>query len=208
MHGGASISPSALRYGAFAPDRLGAARDRVASAAVRPVGPTDTIAIDAGPTGYALARALPASFAGSVITHSMPVLQLLAERPGAARLVALGGELRIDRHAFVGPSTEAALAGLRARTFFLEPSAMDARGLYSDSVSEARVQRRLMDIADDVVLLATADVASRSAPALIAPLDHLTKLVVDAPVPRELATAMRRAGVTVQEHVVAPSYAK
>ena len=151
VHGGASLAPSALHGGASSGDGLGAARRRVAALAVELVGDTDTIAVDAGPTAYALARMLPEDFKGSVITHSMPVVQWLAEQPAGSRLVALGGEFRADRHAFVGPSTEAALAGLRARTFFLEPAAVDSRGLYAGSPAEASLQRRLMDIADDVV---------------------------------------------------------
>ena len=91
VHGGASLAPSALHGAAFPPDRLGAARGRVAALAAELVGATDTIAVDAGPTAYTLARALPESFSGSVITHSMPVVQLLAEQSTGARLVALGG---------------------------------------------------------------------------------------------------------------------
>jgi DeoR/GlpR family transcriptional regulator of sugar metabolism len=77
------------------------------------------------------------------ITHSIPVLQLLDERTTAARMVALGGELLADRHAFVGPTTEAVVAGLRARTFFLAPAAIDAGGMYAQTAAEASLQRRL-----------------------------------------------------------------
>src|SRR4249919_753439 len=71
----------------------------------------------------ALARALPKTFSGSIITHSMPVVQLFATGPSlAAGLVALGGELRCDHHDFVGPCAEAALEWLRAKTYFLEPT--------------------------------------------------------------------------------------
>jgi DeoR/GlpR family transcriptional regulator of sugar metabolism len=197
VHGGASLSPSALHDAAFPRDRLGAARGRVAALAAELVGATDTIAVDAGPTAYALARALPEFFGGSVITHSMPVVQLLAEHPTGARLVALGGELRADRHAFVGPSTEAALAGLRARTVFLEPAAVDPRGLCAGTPAEASLQRRLMGIADDVVVIGTLDVTRSSAPALIASLDQVTRFVIDGPVPAELGAALRRSGVAV-----------
>lgn len=197
VHGGASLTPSALHGAAFPRDALDAARGRVAGLAAELVGPADTIAVDAGPTAYALAHALPESFSGSIITHSMPVLQLLAEQPGA-RLVALGGELRADRHAFVGPSTEAALTGLRARTFFLEPAAVDPRGVYGGSPAEASLQRRLMDIADEVVVLAVSGITRGSAPAQIARLDRVTRFVTDGPVPGELCTALRRAGVAVQ----------
>ncbi len=194
VHGGASIAPGALGA-AYPRDAMSAARDRVAALAAELIGTADTIAVDAGPTAHALVRALPDSFTGSVITHSMPVLQLLAAHPSGARLVALGGELRPDRHAFVGPSTEAALAGLRARTFFLDPAAVDARGVYAGSPAEASVQRALMEIADQVVLIAAADVPRRSAPALVAPLDRLSRFVTDRPLPPELDAAMRRAGV-------------
>jgi DeoR/GlpR family transcriptional regulator of sugar metabolism len=198
VHGGASLAPSALHGAAFPRDRLGAARGRVAALAAELVGPTDTIALDAGPTAYALARALPESFSGSIITHSMPVVHLLAEQSTKARLVALGGELRADRYAFVGPSTEAALAGLRARTVFLEPAAVDPRGLYAGSPAEASLQRRLMDIADHVVMIGTVDVTRSSAPALIASLDHVTRFVTDGAVPAELCRALRRSGVAMR----------
>src|SRR3954451_15793930 len=81
VHGGASLAPSALRGSAF-PDAHARSQERVARRAAGLVGASDTIAIDAGATAFALARALPEDFGGCVITHSMPVLQLLAERTG------------------------------------------------------------------------------------------------------------------------------
>jgi DeoR/GlpR family transcriptional regulator of sugar metabolism len=74
---------------------------------------------------------------------------------------------------------------------------VDPRGVYAGSCAEASLQRRLMDIADDVVLIATLDVTRRSAPALIAPLDHATRFVTDGPVPAELCTALCRSGVAM-----------
>src|SRR3954471_17826248 len=89
VHGGASLAPSALRGSAF-PDAHARSQERVARRAAGLVGASDTIAIDAGATAFALARALPEDFGGCVITHSMPVLQLLAERTGGVRMVSLG----------------------------------------------------------------------------------------------------------------------
>jgi DeoR/GlpR family transcriptional regulator of sugar metabolism len=200
VHGGASLTPGALRGQAFPDDGNGVGRARVAKHAAGRVGPADTIAVDAGPTAYALAQALPAAFRGSVITHSMPVLHMLDELQRASRTVALGGELLGDRHAFVGPTTEAAVAQLRARTFFLSPTAVDARGTYARSPAEASVQRKLVDIADEVVLVATHEVFTASAPARVAPLDRLTCVVTDRPLPRDVAAALREADVTA--HVV------
>ena len=108
----------------------------------------------------------------------------------------MGGELLAERHAFVGPATEAALEQLRARTFFVSPAAVDELGLYARTPAEASVQRRLIGIADRVVLVATHEVYTTSAPARIAPLDRLTALVSDRPPPRAIAAALRRADAT------------
>jgi DeoR family transcriptional regulator of aga operon len=180
-----------------------AAARRVARRAVEFLMPGDTVALDAGPAAHELARALPADFGGSVITHSMPVMQVLAERAGAPegpRLVALGGELTGTRQALVGPTTLDAIAGLRARTFFLDAAAVDVRGTYACSPAEAEVARALARIADEVVLLAPARVFTDSAPALIATLDRLTAVVADRPPPAALAAALDRADVAL--HVV------
>jgi DeoR/GlpR family transcriptional regulator of sugar metabolism len=204
VHGGVSLPAESLRRvalsgsGSSVPvlDGVEPGRAGVAERAAAMVGPTDTIALDAGPTALALARALSVDFHGSVITHSMPVLRLLDEQPSGATVVALGGELLAERHAFVGPATEAALEPLRARTFFVSPAAVDERGLYARTPAEASVQRRLIGIADRVVLVATHEVYTTSAPARIAPLDRLTALVSDRPPPRAIAVALRQVDAT------------
>jgi DeoR/GlpR family transcriptional regulator of sugar metabolism len=197
VHGGAALSLAELRPAAFPDDGNEPGRARIAACAARLVAESDTIAVDAGPTAYAMARALPPAFHGSVITHSMPVLQLLDQRELPVRAVALGGELQAERHAFVGPTAEAAAGQLRARTFFLATAAADGRGTYSRSPAEASLQRRLIGIADHVVLLATHEVFTGSAPACVAPLHRLTAVVTDRRLPPGVSAALGRAGAVV-----------
>jgi DeoR/GlpR family transcriptional regulator of sugar metabolism len=200
VHGGvglAAVGHDAGRSGT-AHDRTGP--QRVGRRAAELVGPGDTVALDAGPSAVELARALSGTFTGSVITHSMPVMRLLAERavgPTAPRLVALGGELTPARRAFVGPTTLEAIAGLRARIFFLDAAAVDVRGTYACSTAEARVARGLADIADQVVLLVTQESSISSAPALVVGLDRFTAAVTDGPLPGPLLAGLERAGVAV-----------
>ena len=194
FHGGAALAPGCAPHSAFPDDHEAAADQRIGVFAAGLVDDGDTVVIDAGPTAYALARALPDDFSGCVITNSMPVLQFFDER-GTARTLALGGELLPDRHAFIGPTTEAMVAGLRARTYFLAPPAIDARGLYARSAAEASLQRKLLDIADRVVVLATRQAFSSSAPAKVAPLDRLTAVVTDEGPPADVAVVLRRLGV-------------
>jgi DeoR/GlpR family transcriptional regulator of sugar metabolism len=193
VHGGVGLA-----VGAVGPVRSAAGSRRVARRAVELVSGGDTVALDAGPATYELARALPDDFAGSVITYSMLVMQVLAERAAVSagpRLVALGGELSGARQALVGPTTLDAIAGLRARTFFLDAAAVDVRGVYACSTAEARVARGLAEIADEVVLLASGGAFTGSAPALVATLDRLTAVVADAEPPTAVVAELDRAGV-------------
>jgi DeoR/GlpR family transcriptional regulator of sugar metabolism len=200
VHGGVSLVPPPA--GPVSPaDGDEGARRRIALCALTLLGDDDTIAVDAGPTARELAQILPRDFRGSVITHSMPVMQLLTQRPAAPRLVALGGELLPARQAFVGPATLEAIGQVRARTFFLAAAAVDPRGVYARSSAEAGVERRLMQIADRVVLLAPHGVFAESAPALVGPLSQLSAVVTDRPPPPVVASALTRAGTTI--HVAA-----
>jgi DeoR/GlpR family transcriptional regulator of sugar metabolism len=199
VHGGVGLAAFGHDGGRSETMRDRGGPQRVARCAARLVRAGDTVALDAGPSALELVRALPDDFTGSVITHSMSVMHLLAERvaPEGPRLVALGGELVGTRQALVGPTTLEALAGLRARMFFLDAAAVDVRGTYACSPAEARVARGLADIADEVVLLVTREAFSGSAPALVAGLHRLTAAVTDGPPPVALAAALEREGVVV-----------
>jgi DeoR family transcriptional regulator of aga operon len=126
VHGGASLSPRELRRTAFPEAEETEGQKRVARDAAGLVGCQDTIAIDAGATGLAIPRALPASFTGCVITHSMPALVVLT-RERAGWVVALDGEFLPARAAFVGPTTEAAVGNFgRGRSSCRRPSSTHA----------------------------------------------------------------------------------
>jgi DeoR family fructose operon transcriptional repressor len=185
VRGGVSVPHGPLHAPAFV-SRAGiasAAKRLIAETAVELIGPTDTVAIDAGTTTYALAEALPENFRGSVVTHSVPVIQLMLNR-GTGRIVGLGGDVLPESQAFVGPMTVDATARLRVRTLFLGAAAADDRGVYVATDIERPTKQALIDIADQVVLLADHTKFTTSAPVLLCPWDHITTVVTDrAPSP-------------------------
>ncbi|MBB5157664.1 DeoR/GlpR family DNA-binding transcription regulator [Saccharopolyspora phatthalungensis] len=168
------------------------AKQRIATAATDLIGPQDTIALDAGTTVCALTETLPASFTGSVVTHSIPVIQhFLAQ--GGTRVVGLGGDLYPVSEAFVGPMTVDAAARLRVRTFFLGAAAVDDRGVYVASDIERPTKLALMDIADQVVLLVDETKFAMSAPVLLCSLDRLDALITDRQPPTAVAERLTAA---------------
>lgn len=156
------------------------AKRRIATAARELVGVGDTIAVDAGTTAYELGAALPDGWSGCVVTHSVPLLQLMLDR-SPARVVGLGGDLFADSQAFVGPMTVDAATRVRVRTFFLGAAAIDERGVYVAMDVERPTKQALMDIADEVVLLVDHGKFETSAPVRLCPLARLHAVVTDRP---------------------------
>jgi DeoR family fructose operon transcriptional repressor len=198
VHGGASLPHGTLRTADFASRgrREREAKRRIARAAAALVAPNATIAIDAGTTTFELAAALPDTFTGCVITHSVPVLQHMLHLP-AARVIGLGGELLADSQALVGALTVQALGGLSADIVFLGVAAVNERGIYVATDLERPTKQALLDVAQRVVVLADHSKFSVSAPVRLAPLDRVDVLVTDAPLAAGTAEAFERAGVAV-----------
>lgn len=199
VRGGVSVPHGPLHAPAFV-SRAGVAAEakrRIAEAAVGLIGPADSIAIDAGTTTYALAEALPDDFLGSVVTHSVPVIQLMLNR-GSGRVVGLGGDVLPESQAFVGPMTVDAAAGLRVRTLFLGAAAVDDRGVYVATDIERPTKQALIDIADQVVLLADHTKFTTSAPVLLCPWNRVATVVTDQPPSRSISDQLTRTGVTLR----------
>jgi DeoR family fructose operon transcriptional repressor len=198
VHGGVGLPHSGIYTTGFF-SRVSAEAEgkrAVAAAALRYVHPGDALVIDAGTTCLALAQSLPSSFAGKVVTHSVPVLQRTLSLP-AACTIGLGGELLHDSQAFVGDSAVATLKTLRANTAFVGLAAVDAGGLYMERELERPIKAAVMECAEKVVVLACASKIGRTALVRLGGLDSMDVLITDAPVPAELKRALHAAKVDV-----------
>jgi DeoR/GlpR family transcriptional regulator of sugar metabolism len=196
VHGGVSLPHATLRTSEFVSRARSQAESKrqIALAAAARVRPSDAVAIDAGTTTFDVAVSLPDDFMGSVVTHSVPVIQHLLNLPGV-RVVGLGGDLYPPSQAFVGPATAEQAAHLRVRTFFLGAAAVDARGVYVEADVERSTKLALMDAADEIVLCVDHSKFSRSAAVRLCSLDRLTALVCDLAPPDRVRGQLDRFGV-------------
>ncbi|HVX47186.1 MAG TPA: DeoR/GlpR family DNA-binding transcription regulator, partial [Mycobacteriales bacterium] len=157
VHGGVStMAGRVLAEGTDYRERAGsmaAAKRAIAAAAVRLVTDGSTIAIDTGTTALELARLLPEELAVSVVTPSLPVMVELLSHPGV-QVHGLGGDLHPVTQSFAGPATVAAIGELRVERLFLAANGIRGTGVYCGNGFDAVVKRALIDIADEVVLLA------------------------------------------------------
>ncbi|HKJ12709.1 MAG TPA: DeoR/GlpR family DNA-binding transcription regulator [Ornithinimicrobium sp.] len=196
VHGGVGLPHSGIYTTGFF-SRVTAESDgkrAIAEKALRFIRPGDAVVIDAGTTCLALAQALPSSFAGKIVTHSVPVLQRTLSLP-AACTIGLGGELLHDSHAFVGDSAVATLTDLRANTAFVGVAALDPDGLYMERELERPIKSAVMRCAEKVVVLASASKIGRTALVRLGALESMDVLITDAAVPTALRRDLRAAGV-------------
>jgi DeoR/GlpR family transcriptional regulator of sugar metabolism len=198
VRGGASLAAKASNGSFDTRWGLGIdAKRRLAERACAWIGEGDAIALDAGTTTYQLARSLPAGFSGCVVTHSVPVLELLLDR-ATVRVIVLGGDLYRPSRAFAGPMTVEAASRLRVRTFFMGAAAIDQRGVYVAADVERGAKLKLMEIADRVVLLADHSKFGKSAPVLLCDFSRIEALVTDGIVPDELTVALGAQRVRIE----------
>lgn len=169
---------------------------RIGETAAGLLDPDEVVLFDAGTTALEVAQALPSPFHGYVITHSVPVLRGLVDRPDV-RVNCLGGDLNPASQALVGPTTMENLHKVSARTAVLGAAAVDERGLYVAQDIERSAKLGFIERADRVVLVADHTKLDRSAALLLAPLDVVDVVVTDRPVPAPVAQALRAAGVEV-----------
>lgn len=166
-------------------------------AAVAAMLPRDAaVGFDAGTTTLEAARHLPADFAGTVVTNSVPVVDLMLDRPRST-VICLGGELLHESRCLVGPDTPSMTRGLKIRTLVLGAGAVDQDGIYVRSRLELDAKRALLDIADEVVLATDVSKFRVGAPVRVCGLERVDTWVVDGPLPRALAEVTRRNGSRV-----------
>lgn len=195
VHGGASLIHSTLRTADFSgrAQQYSDAKRRIADAAQRFIGRDSIIAIDAGTTAFAAVTALPADFRGTVITHSIPVLQHMLSLP-QVKVLGLGGELVADNQAMVGPRAVEGLANLRADVFFLGAAAVDDDGVYVATDIERPIKQAFISSSSKVVLLADHGKLSLTAAVRLTGFDQIHVAITDSMPSAQVRLALDKAG--------------
>ena len=198
VHGGASLPYGTHGTADFSrrAKRLSEAKRKIAEAAQAYVPERGVIAVDAGTTAFAVVHELPQEFSGTVISHSIPVLQHMLSVP-KARVLGLGGELLIESQALVGPRAVEGLAGLKADVLFLGAAALDPDGVYVTTDIERPVKEALIASASLVVLVADHEKFSVSAAVRLVDFSAIDVVITDAPPRQDVGLRLKAAGTDV-----------
>jgi DeoR/GlpR family transcriptional regulator of sugar metabolism len=169
----------------------------IARLAAALVGERDTIVIDVGTTALEVARALPTSFRGRVLTNSVPAVMALADRE-EIEIQLCGGQVRHGDAACSGAHAEAFFAEFYADKAFLGSGGVHAEAGLTDYHPPEVVTRRMI-IAHAAACYVLADSSKLGAIAVhrVCPLDRVTAVITDPDASPEATRALRGAGCTV-----------
>jgi DeoR/GlpR family transcriptional regulator of sugar metabolism len=168
----------------------------IGMSAVQLVEGAATLFIGIGTTAEQFALFLPPREELLVVTGSLPVASLLGTRPG--RVVALGGTVRRDELACVGPIAVSSMLRYHADIAVLGAAGLSARHGISELDDEvAEIHRVMIQQSDRLIVIVDSSKLGMSAPATVAPLSAIDTVVTDqGAAPAEIA-ALESAGCRV-----------
>ncbi|MCL5998137.1 MAG: DeoR family transcriptional regulator [Chloroflexi bacterium] len=195
---GLGITLELVDYKKTVKDELNLRRLEIARRAASEVKPGDTIFIDAGPISCVFAEQLLNHKDITVITYSMPVLEILKESPAEITLISTGGAYRRSSQVFVGPTAEATLKEFRIDKLFLMVSGVSkSYGLYHTNISEVTMKQQMMIVSPEVILLADYSCFQQEALIQVAPISAVHKLITDDALPPSIRLELGTLGISV-----------
>ncbi len=172
-------------------------KTRIAQRAVEELPSHGTILLDSGSTTMALAKLLPAGLDLGVVTNSVAIAAILANRQDL-HLHLLGGTVREVTGAAVGSWALNALADTRVDVAFLGTNGFSVeRGLTTPDLAEADVKRAMVACARRPIVLAESLKAGRSQFQRFARLEEMAMLITDQGLDDETVEELERQGIEV-----------
>jgi DeoR/GlpR family transcriptional regulator of sugar metabolism len=199
VHGGAIGIESLSHEPPFASraERAVDAKARIGRAAASLLADGETVILDVGSTTLEVAKALRERQGITLLTPSLRIAAILADRPGI-RLVVTGGVVRVGELSLVGDLAERAFDNLLFDTFVMGVAGVaPAVGCTEFNLDDARVKRAALARSRRCVVVADSSKLGKAAFARICPLERVDVLVTDGQAPEEALSAVRAADVEV-----------
>jgi DeoR family transcriptional regulator of aga operon len=161
------------------------------------IGNHETVFLGSGTTVFEVARNLRGRRDLTVITNSLPVLNLLAGNREIT-VISLGGMLRDSELSLIGHITELGLGEVRADKAFMGARGISLEhGLMSDYLQETLTDRRILKIGRQVFIVADHTKINRMSTVLLGGLDAVHTLITDSMADAKFIRALKKRGIPV-----------
>ncbi len=175
------------------------AKRQIARAAKSLVQPGETVLIDGGTTTFYLAEELLGQPL-QLVTNSLPIANLFLNDENV-ELILTGGLMYPRYGVLLGPTAENMLATIHTKTLFLSTAGVHDGMLYNQNLLLVQSERRMMEQAQQVILLADSTKFGQQALARLGKLEEVDVVVSDSALSDEHREQVRAAGC---ELVIAP----
>ena len=168
------------------------AKRQIARTASALVQPGQTVLLDGGTTTFYLAQELLGQPL-QLVTNSLPIANLFLNDDNV-ELVLTGGLMYPRYGVLLGPMVENILANIHTKTLFLSVAGIHEGALYNQNVLLVQAERRMMEQAQEVILLADSGKFGQQALSKLGPLSDIDIVVSDAELPAAHREQVRAAG--------------
>jgi DeoR family ulaG and ulaABCDEF operon transcriptional repressor len=170
-----------------------AQKQAIGRAAAALVTPGEGIMIDGGTTTFQMCPHLD-GLDCQVLTNSLHIVSALLGQPGTRLLVPSGSVFR-EQNIILAPAGEDSMPRFHAPKLFMGAAAVGPQGVMQADVILVAAERRLIDRAEQVILLVDSSKFASSSGAIVCGLDEVDVLVTDAGIAPDMAAMVEAAGV-------------
>ncbi|WP_435010658.1 DeoR/GlpR family DNA-binding transcription regulator [Tundrisphaera lichenicola] len=197
VHGGAlPRSPTSIHYAEREKESTDAKRT-IGAAAAQLLRPGEVVVLDGGTTPLAVAEHLPPDLSLTMVTHSLPALEVLSEHE-KAECIVVGGRLFKAARVAVGIAAVDTYRMLRPDTCVLGAAGIHPEaGVTTFDGEEAEVKRAMVEHATRVIVVVAGEKLGTVAPYVLIPIERITHLVTDRSASPEVLQTLREMGLEI-----------
>jgi DeoR family ulaG and ulaABCDEF operon transcriptional repressor len=170
-----------------------ARKQAIGRAAASLCEPGEAVMIDGGTTTLQMCPHLE-GLDLQVLTNSLHIIDALLPQAGTRLLVPSGVIFR-EQNIILAPAGEESMPRFHAPKLFMGAAAVGPQGVMQQDVILVAAERRLIDRAEQLVLLVDSSKFTSSSGAIVCELGEVDVLVTDDGIPPAMAEMVRKAGV-------------
>lgn len=172
-----------------------AAKKIIGKAAADLCQPGEAVIIDGGSTTLQMCPYLePLKL--QVLTNSLHIVSALLQQPGTGVSIP-GGVVFREQNIVLDPFSEASARGFHAKRMFLGTAAVNRHGLMQSDIILVQAERKLLTLADEIVVLVDSSKFTASAGHHLCDLKTVHTLVTDSGIDSQSAEMVKAAGVNL-----------
>ena len=169
----------------------------IAELAIQMIDEGDCILLDAGTTITELAKKLAGTQKRVTVVTTAVNIACMVEQNKSITTVLIGGILRDTTHSLIGKLAEGALDEIHIAKAFISAGGISRQtGLSNYHMLEAELKRKIVDVAEKVILLADHSKFGKKTTVTFASLEDIDALISDN-VPEDYVALLHEMGIEV-----------